>query len=65
VERALGLVMASRIDAAQGPGPHLLDVGPGGRDATGFVLNHPAATAPIIGPRTMEHLESRLPAADD
>jgi|1186.fasta_scaffold06427_3 aryl-alcohol dehydrogenase-like predicted oxidoreductase len=29
-----------------------------------FVLNHPAVTAPIIGPRTMEHLESQLPAAD-
>ncbi|HEX4110249.1 MAG TPA: aldo/keto reductase [Solirubrobacteraceae bacterium] len=29
-----------------------------------FVLNHPAVTAPIIGPRTMEHLESQLAAAD-
>ena len=25
--------------------------------------NHPAVTAAIIGPRTMEHLESQLPAA--
>src|SRR3712207_5193129 len=32
--------------------------------ALAFVLNHPAVTAPIIGPRTMEHLESQLPAAD-
>jgi aryl-alcohol dehydrogenase-like predicted oxidoreductase len=32
--------------------------------AIGFVLNHPAVTAAIIGPRTMEHLESQLPAAD-
>ena len=32
--------------------------------AIAFVLNHPAVTAPIIGPRTMEHLESQLPAAD-
>jgi aryl-alcohol dehydrogenase-like predicted oxidoreductase len=32
--------------------------------AIAFVLNHPAITAPIIGPRTMEHLESQLPAAD-
>ena len=32
--------------------------------ALGFVLNHPAVTAPIIGPRTMEHLESQLPAAE-
>jgi aryl-alcohol dehydrogenase-like predicted oxidoreductase len=32
--------------------------------AIAFVLNHPAITAPIIGPRTMEHLESQLAAAD-
>jgi aryl-alcohol dehydrogenase-like predicted oxidoreductase len=32
--------------------------------AIAFVLRHPAITAPIIGPRTMEHLESQLPAAD-
>jgi aryl-alcohol dehydrogenase-like predicted oxidoreductase len=32
--------------------------------ALAFVINHPAATAAIIGPRTMEHLESQLPAAD-
>jgi aryl-alcohol dehydrogenase-like predicted oxidoreductase len=32
--------------------------------AIAFVLNHPAVTAPIIGPRTMEHLESQLSAAD-
>ena len=30
--------------------------------ALGFVLEHPAVTSPIIGPRTMEHLESQLPA---
>jgi len=29
-----------------------------------FVVNHPAVTAAIIGPRTMEHLESQLGAAD-
>ena len=29
-----------------------------------FCLEHPAVTAPIIGPRTMEQLESQLPAAD-
>jgi len=29
-----------------------------------FVLNHPAVTAAIIGPRTMEQLESQLPAGD-
>ena len=32
--------------------------------ALGFVLSHPAVTAPIIGPRTMEQLESQLAAAD-
>ena len=32
--------------------------------AIAFVLRHPAVTAPIIGPRTMEHLESQLPAAE-
>ena len=32
--------------------------------AIAFVLNHPAVTAPIIGPRTMEHLESQLPATE-
>src|SRR4051795_8135741 len=32
--------------------------------AIAFVLNHPAVTAPIIGPRTMGHLESQLAAAD-
>ena len=32
--------------------------------ALGFVLEHPAVTSPIIGPRTMEHLESQLPAPD-
>jgi aryl-alcohol dehydrogenase-like predicted oxidoreductase len=30
----------------------------------GFVLSHPAVTCPIIGPRTMEHLESQLPALE-
>jgi aryl-alcohol dehydrogenase-like predicted oxidoreductase len=32
--------------------------------AIAFALNHPAITAPIIGPRTMEQLESQLAAAD-
>jgi aryl-alcohol dehydrogenase-like predicted oxidoreductase len=32
--------------------------------AIAFTLVHPAVTAPIIGPRTMEHLESQLGAAD-
>ena len=29
--------------------------------AIACVINHPAVTAAIIGPRTMEHLESQLP----
>jgi aryl-alcohol dehydrogenase-like predicted oxidoreductase len=32
--------------------------------AIAFVLRHAAITAPIIGPRTMEHLESQLAAPD-
>ncbi|WP_018637805.1 aldo/keto reductase [Parafrankia elaeagni] len=32
--------------------------------ALAFVLRHPAVTSAIIGPRTMEHLESQLTAAD-
>jgi aryl-alcohol dehydrogenase-like predicted oxidoreductase len=32
--------------------------------ALAWVINHPAVTAAIIGPRTLEHLESQLPAAD-
>jgi aryl-alcohol dehydrogenase-like predicted oxidoreductase len=37
------------------PLPHL---------ALAFVLRHPAVTSPIIGPRTMEQLESQLGAVD-
>jgi aryl-alcohol dehydrogenase-like predicted oxidoreductase len=33
--------------------------------ALGFVLSHPAVTSAIIGPRTMEHLESQLGAPPD
>jgi aryl-alcohol dehydrogenase-like predicted oxidoreductase len=32
--------------------------------AIAFVIRHPAVTAAIVGPRTMEHLESQLPAVD-
>jgi aryl-alcohol dehydrogenase-like predicted oxidoreductase len=31
--------------------------------AIAFVMRHPAVTAPIIGPRTMEQLESQIGAA--
>ncbi|MGN6472139.1 MAG: aldo/keto reductase [Mycobacteriales bacterium] len=32
--------------------------------AIAFVINHPAVTSAILGPRTMDHLESQLGAAD-
>jgi aryl-alcohol dehydrogenase-like predicted oxidoreductase len=32
--------------------------------AVAFVVNHPGVTSAIIGPRTMEQLDSQLPAAD-
>jgi len=32
--------------------------------AIAFVINHPGVTSAIIGPRTMEQLESQLPAAE-
>jgi len=32
--------------------------------ALAFTLQHPAVTAPIIGPRTMDHLNSQIGAAD-
>ena len=32
--------------------------------AIAFVMQHPAVTAPIIGPRTMAHLDSQLAALD-
>jgi aryl-alcohol dehydrogenase-like predicted oxidoreductase len=32
--------------------------------ALAFVIRHPAVTSAIIGPRTMEHLESQLSAVD-
>jgi aryl-alcohol dehydrogenase-like predicted oxidoreductase len=32
--------------------------------ALAFVINHPAVTAAIIGPRTLEQLESQLPALE-
>ena len=56
---------SSKLDAvtalnevAEGAGLTLIQL------ALGFVLEHPAVTSPIIGPRTMEHLESQLPALD-
>jgi aryl-alcohol dehydrogenase-like predicted oxidoreductase len=45
-------------ELAEGAGLSLIEL------ALGFVLEHPAVTSPIIGPRTMEHLESQLPALE-
>ena len=54
-----------KLDAADALGGLADEVGmPLIQLAIAFVLNHPTITAPIIGPRTMEHLESQLPAAD-
>ena len=43
---------------AEGAGVSLIEL------AIAFVVNHPAVTSAIIGPRTMEQLGSQLPAAD-
>ena len=43
---------------AEDAGMSLIDL------AIGFVINHPGVTSAIIGPRTMEQLESQLPAAE-
>lgn len=32
--------------------------------ALAWAINHPGVTSAIIGPRTMEQLESQLPSAD-
>ncbi len=32
--------------------------------AIAFVISHPGVTSAIVGPRTMDQLESYLPAAD-
>jgi len=45
-------------DVADGAGMSLIEM------ALAFVVNHPAVTAAIIGPRTMEQLDSQLPALE-
>ncbi len=45
-------------EVAEGAGISLVHL------ALAFVLQHPGVTAPIIGPRTMEQLESQLGAVD-
>ncbi len=46
------------IELADNAGLSLIEL------ALGFVLEHPGVTSPIIGPRTMEHLQSQLPALE-
>jgi aryl-alcohol dehydrogenase-like predicted oxidoreductase len=43
---------------AEGAGLSLIEL------AIAFVVNHPAVTSAIVGPRTMEQLDSQVPAAD-
>jgi aryl-alcohol dehydrogenase-like predicted oxidoreductase len=53
-----------KFDAADALGALADEVGiPLIEIAIAWVINHPAVTSAIIGPRTMEHLESQLPAA--
>jgi aryl-alcohol dehydrogenase-like predicted oxidoreductase len=55
----------SKLDAADALGRLADDAGLSlVHMALAFVLQHPAVTAPIIGPRTMDHLESQIGAAD-
>jgi aryl-alcohol dehydrogenase-like predicted oxidoreductase len=54
-----------KLDAADALGKLADDAGMSLIDmALAFVLRHPAVTAAIIGPRTLEQLESQLGAAD-
>ena len=56
-QRKLEIVEALAV-VAEGAGVTLIEM------ALAFVIRHPAVTAAIIGPRTMDHLESQLTAAD-
>ena len=51
-------IAESLAQLAEQQGMTLIDL------AIAFVINHPAVTAAIIGPRTMEQLESQLTGAD-
>jgi aryl-alcohol dehydrogenase-like predicted oxidoreductase len=55
----------AKLDAADALGALADDLGiPLPHLAIAFVLRHPAVTSPIVGPRTMEQLESQLGAVD-
>jgi aryl-alcohol dehydrogenase-like predicted oxidoreductase len=54
-----------KLDAADALGKLAADAGlPLIHLALAFVLQHPAVTAPIIGPRTLDHLKSALGATE-
>ncbi|MGY4651158.1 aryl-alcohol dehydrogenase-like predicted oxidoreductase [Mycobacterium sp. URHB0021] len=54
-----------KLDAADALGKLAADAGlPLIHLALAFVLQHPAVTAPIIGPRTLDHLKSQLGATE-
>jgi len=54
-----------KLDAADALGQLADDAGlPLIHLAIAFVMQHPAVTAPIIGPRTLDHLKSQIGAAD-
>jgi aryl-alcohol dehydrogenase-like predicted oxidoreductase len=54
-----------KLDAADALGQLADDAGlPLIHLAIAFVMQHPAVTAPIIGPRTFDHLKSQIGAAD-
>ncbi len=56
---------AGKLDAADGLASVAEDAGTTLVEmAIAFVVNHPAVTSAIIGPRTMEQLTTQLPAAD-
>ena len=57
-QRKLDAADAARGSSPTRPGITLIEL------ALAFVIRHPAVTAAIIGPRTMEHLECQLGAAD-
>ena len=56
-QRKLDVVEELALLAEQ-PGMTLIEL------AIAFVINHPGVTSAIVGPRTMEQLESYLPAAE-
>jgi aryl-alcohol dehydrogenase-like predicted oxidoreductase len=57
-QRKLDIVVEELAQLAEQAGLSLIEL------AIASVTNHPGVTSAIVGPRTMEQLESYLPAAD-